>query len=45
MHTALTIWLQKGYTSEEGEEEEEEEETDPNLALAMGFSGFGSTKV
>ena len=44
MHAALTSWLQKGYSSEEGEEEEEED-ADPNLALAMGFSGFGSTKV
>ena len=42
MQTALTSWLQKGYSSEEGEEEED---ADPNLALAMGFSGFGSTKV
>ncbi len=29
---------------EEDEGEEEEEAADPNMALAMGFAGFGSTR-
>lgn len=29
---------------QEEEEEEEDEAADPNMALAMGFAGFGSTK-